>query len=395
MSSRSTTNSSRGRSLPAFSVGNGALVPIAKYFPGTREPFVPSVTKIGPFKYVRRWFDYQSLRVVSEEEENLALPSKKRTADGERKPNGREHDANLSKNIGEAWVDPDAVDHNGYLTSIIKPLSSRTSYYSYYTAAADSPLPDLQMAEAGLNCEDSFNFRSKMYCQNEQYRLTLPYEIRSMIYAHAFEHYPQPGEEDHDRVVVGLLKTLPTVCRFLYLDIITFIHTDYFQLYFRHPHVLQGHLEKLDMKHSPFSKRQLGLRRLRCVVLDLDRHSTAHPEHSLFVQCRRPVVLWKLQEARGLTPRAKVDLFDFAIKEARHVPKMHGREPTDWAVVLLKLLEEYEIGKLVIRIGRGNTRKWRQLPQKIREVVEQGASKVAEWQVATNVGGWKYMETGS
>jgi hypothetical protein len=192
------------------------------------------------------------------------------TADSGQKVYNPEHVSAFLKNIGAAWVDPDAVDYNGYLTSLIKPLIAKSSYYWYDSAGPESPLPGLQMEESSRNCQDSFHFRSKMYCKNERDCLILPYKVRSMMYAYAFA-----GKGEHS---LKLLKILPTVCHFVYVDIATFINRDHFQLYFRQPLTLHTYLKRLDMTRSPVLKTQLNLRRLRCVILDLDRRSNVQPK---------------------------------------------------------------------------------------------------------------------
>lgn len=391
MAMQCTRDTASGRSIPRFDVGDGIIVPVAHHVFETCRPYVSSTTKIGTFKYVKRRFDFHSLRVLSEEDKGSPSSSNKRTADGERKVSGGECDSGSSQNIGEAWVDADAVDHNGYITSIIKPLSAKTSYYTYYSAGPESPLPDLQMAESALNCEDSLNFRSKMYCQNERDRLSLPYEIRCMIYAHAFSGF-QPASDGQQprRAALEMLKILPLVCRFLYVDMTHFINREHFQLYFRHPLMLQAYFDKLDLTRSPFSKRQLNLTRLRCVILDLDKHSHTYPDRSLLIPHRPPHLLWNLQQRAGFLPQPTLDPVNWAIRSsATCVSKADGRSPADWAAALEKLLQDYEIGKLVLRIGKGNTMKWKKLPQRVREVVGQGANKAVEWQVVMNVGGWK------
>ncbi len=37
--------------------------------------------------------------------------------------------------------------------------------------------------------------------------------------------------------------------------------------------------------------------------------------------------------------------------------------------------------------------KWRELSKRVTEVLEQGADKAKEWQVVTDVGGWKHATT--
>lgn len=383
-------HTSKGRSarlsFPTFSVGNGTIVPVASHLFGTLEPFVASMTKIGKFKYVKRRFDLEDLRVIPEEDEVSTPSSKKRTLDGELKRIDSERNTVTGQNIGEVWVDPDAVDYNG---KIIRPLQSPTAepyYYNYYSTGPGSDLPNLQMKEAARNCEDSFTFRSRMYCEHERDQLTLPYEIRAMIYTHLFRG--KPGKDSYPQSI-ALLKTLPLVCRFLYVDITTFINRDYFQLYFRHPLMLQAYLDKLNMVNSPVAKSQLNLTRLHCVILDLDKTSTDHPLRSRLVPPRHPVALGCLQKRMGLVPQPTVDPVNLAIRPPHRIDKADGREPADWADALATLLEEYEVARLVIRIGRGNTMKWKKLPKRLREVVEQGAGNATEWQVVKNVGGRK------
>lgn len=200
------------KSLPAFWAGRLTIIPVVSNIP--QKPQLSS-TKIGMLKYVRRDFDFQSLRVVPDEDEDLEPVLEKEDVGSQGEVNGSAYDSIALQQTGEAWVAPEAVNYDGYITYIMKPLSSKTSYYTYYSAGVDSPMPNLQVLESAHSCEDSLNFRSKMYCREEKDRLCLPYEIRSAIYAYAFEGPAERGVQQ------AMLKTLPTVCRFLYVDIIT------------------------------------------------------------------------------------------------------------------------------------------------------------------------------
>jgi hypothetical protein len=160
-----------------------------------------------------------------------------------------------------------------------------------------------------------------------------------MIYAYAFA-----GKGEHS---LKLFKILPTVCRFVYVGITTCINKDHFQLYFRHPLTLHPYLKRLDMTRSPVLKTQLNLRRLRCVILDLDRRSNVQPEHPLLVL---PKLRQRLYEF-GCVPQATYDPVDLKIWCDRHISKPDGREPAELADALTQLLDNYEVRKLVIRIG--------------------------------------------
>jgi hypothetical protein len=195
------------------------------------------------------------------------------------------------------------------------------------------------MEESSRKRQDSFHFRSQMYYKNERDRLILPHEVRSIIYAYAFA-----GKGEHS---LKLFKILPTVCRFVYVEITTFINRDHFQLYFRRPLPLHTCHKRLDMTRSPVLKRQLNLRRLRCVILDLDRRSNVEPKHPLLVL---PKLRQRLYEF-GCVPQATYDPVDLKIWCDRHISKPDGRKPTEWADALTQLLDNYEVRKLVIRIG--------------------------------------------
>jgi hypothetical protein len=368
--------------LPTFSLGYLTIIPVVNSI--SQKP-KPSSTKIGMTKYVKRDFDFGSLRVPPDEDEDRPSASKKRALGDQQRVSG----SAASQDIGEAWVVPEAVNYDGYITDVMRLLSSKTSLYTYYSTGPDSPFPNLRFQEAAYNCENSFNFRSKMYCQDERHRLSLPFEIRSAIYAYAFAGISEPGVRE------GMLTTLPTVCRFLYIDINTFINRDHFQLYFAHPLTLQAYLAKLDCATSPFAKGELGLKRLRCVILDLSQLAKHHPNGSLLIPSTTPVPSRCVQQ--GLLTSAlkpKPDPIPKCIQSAQTFTDPDGREPADWIPALTELLETYEVGKLVIRIGEGNVMKWALLPRRLKELVEPSDAKATEWQVVTNAGGWKHGMTG-
>ena len=363
---------STAESLSTFSPGQRTLIPVVDKVSGSPKPYIPSATKIGIIKYVKRQFDFHGCRVVSEEEEDLIPVST---------TSGSASDPAASLEIGEAWVDPEAVDHAGNITYCLKPHGSKSCYYSFYSAGPDSDLPLLQLQESANNCENSFNFLSKMYCEDEKQRLSLPYELRALIYSYAFTVNPTPPMQDSEpQINTSLLKTLPLVCRFLYVDVTTFINRDYFQHYFDNPLGLQVHLNKLNCLNSPFTKPQLALTRLRCIIIDLSPKPIRSPgsDTSTFVpaQCLRG----PLTSVRTLTDNQ-------GIRSARPIHDLDGREPVDWIPALTALLENFVVGKLVIRIGRGNVARWRRLPRQLRELVpEVNAWKVLEWQATRDVG---------
>lgn len=370
-------------SLPESNVGGLTIVPVIKNI--SPKPKLSS-TKIGMLKYVRRDFDFQSLRVIPDEDEDLQ-PVSKEDVGGQGKMNGSANAALQLQQKGEAWIAPEAVDYNGYITYILKPLSSKTSYYTYYLAGVDSPMPNLQVQESAHSCENSFNFRSKMYCQNEQDRLCLPYEIRCAIYAYAFRGPTARGVQQ------TMLKTLPTVCRFLYVDLTTFINQDHFQLYFAHPLTLQGYLQKLG---SATTKQQLNLTRLHCVIVDLSQLVKRDPGDSPPVTptTRNALPSRCLQTSSLNSSRpSNFDGLNSRIRAAHKRIDPWGREPADWIPALTELLETYQISTLVIRVGKGNVLKWKRLPQCLRELVQVSAVEATEWQVVKHVGGWKRGKT--
>ena len=49
----------------------------------------------------------------------------------------------------------------------------------------------------------------------------------------------------------------------------------------------------------------------------------------------------------------------------------------------MRLLENYEIGHLATRIGKGNMMEWRKLLKKPSDLVDQGPNKATAWQSVT------------